>query len=230
MTERTDDPRPVVMITGATGTLGTALCLQLASTPVRMVLCGRRVRVLEQLYDRLESAGAAEPSIMPLNLEGATPSEYGQVAEALMEAYGRLDVLVHLAARFEGLTPLAGIDAEEWMRSLQVNLNGPLLLTQALLPALRAAANPQVVWTVDDPLRMRRAYWGPYGVAKQAIEGLAAMMAQEWEHIGVRVHALDPGPFASALRARAYPGEEPNSQPAASEPAARLAALILAQH
>ncbi|MBK6727803.1 MAG: SDR family NAD(P)-dependent oxidoreductase [Xanthomonadales bacterium] len=217
----------VVLITGAAGGLGSECALQAAAAGATVVLAGRRVRELERVYDRIVSSGSPEPAIYPINLEGATPAEFAVLAETIDQQCGRLDVLVHAAAAFSGLTPLESLPPEDWLRSLQVNLNAPFVLTQSCLPMLRAVRG-SCVFVLDDESRVGNAFWNAYGVAKFALRGLVSQWAQELENAGVRMLAFTPAPMRTTLRARAYFAEDAALLPAADVEAARCLALIAA--
>ena len=199
----------VVLVTGAAGALGQASALAAAAAGAVLVLCGRRVRPLEQLFDQILAAGGAEPAIYPIDLEGATPAQYQELVAAIADQLGRLDGLVHAAARFTGLVPHAEIDPADWLRGIQVNLHARWALTQAALPLLRQRSDAAVVLVLDDPARVGKAFWGDYGVAQFAQRGLLSQWAAEFDPGSVRVHGLVPPPLRSALRQRAYFAENP---------------------
>jgi len=193
-----------MLISGASGVIGRPLALKLAERGVELVLLGRRVAALEKLYDEIKAIGGPEPAIYPLNLEGATPQDFATLAETLERELGELDALVHLAARFEGLSPLATFDPTEWMRVVQIGLNAPLMLTQAVLPLLTRVAHGKIVFSDDSPARIERAYWGAYAVAKGAQRTLVTLWRDELESSSVTVHVVEPGPHAPGLSSRAY--------------------------
>jgi len=197
----------VVLVVGATGALGRAAALAAARAGASVVLLGRKVRALEKVYDEITALQAATPAIYPLDLGGATPRDYGELAATLEREYGRLDGILHAAAHFEGLRPASDIAPEEWMRALHVNLTAPFLLTQACLPLLQAAPDASVVFVLDDPARMGKAHWGGYGTAKHALAGIASILHEETDSSALRVHALLPAPMRSTLRRTAYFGE-----------------------
>jgi NAD(P)-dependent dehydrogenase (short-subunit alcohol dehydrogenase family) len=216
----------VVLVTGANGGLGAAAARACARLGATVVLLGKRARALEKLYDELVAAGAPQPAIVPLNLESATPTEYAEVAATIGRECGHLDGLVHAAARFEGLTPLAQHAPDEWLRTLQVNLSAPFALTQACLPLLQAAADAAVVFVSDDPQRMQRAHWGAYGVAKAGLERMAAILHDETDAGTVRVHLLLPGPMRTPLRRMAWFGEDTMMHPAPDAAGEAVAYLL----
>lgn len=206
--------KQVIMVTGATGGLGRVVAKSCAAAGATVVLVGRRIKALESLYDDIVAAGAPQPAICPMNFESATPTHYDELAQMVERELGRLDGVVHAAAHFDGLTPLAQHAPDQWQRTLQVNLSAPFALQQAMTPLLDAADNGVAVFVLDDPERMRSAHWGAYGVSKAAIEAMVAMLHDENGDAGFRVHALLPAPMRTALRRLAWFGEDTMKHPA----------------
>lgn len=199
----------VVLLTGASGGLGQEVARAAAAAGATLILCGRRVRPLEKLYDEIVQQGSPEPAIYPLDLEGATPADFEALAESIQKTFGRLDGLVHAAAHFSGLMVAAQVPPQEWLKSIQVNLNAPVALTQACLPVLAQSQDAAVVLILDSLERVGKAHWGAYGVAKHAQAALLSQWADELENTRVRVHGLIPKPMRTRLRARAYFAEDP---------------------
>ncbi|MGH8481465.1 MAG: SDR family oxidoreductase, partial [Nevskiaceae bacterium] len=112
--------------------------------------------------------------------------------------------LAHCAAHFKGFAPLATVEPQDWLESLQVNVTGPFALTRHCLPLLEQSDAAAVVFVSDACGRGGKAYAGPYGVAKFAVEGLMQAWALELEAMRVRVNSLDPGPMDTALRRKGY--------------------------
>ena len=203
----------VVLVTGATGGLGRATSLAAAAAGATVVLLGRKVRALEALYDEIEKRGGPQPAVYPMDLAGATPRDFADLADSIERECGRLDGIVHAAAHFDGLQPFDQQKPDEWSRTQQVNLTAPFQLTQAAMPLLRKSGDAAVVFVLDDPARMGKAFWGGYGVAKHALAGLASIVHEETESSTVRTHALLPGPMRTVLRRAAYYGEDTMMHP-----------------
>jgi len=203
----------VVLITGAGSGLGRATALACAAHGATVVLLGRSEAKLEQVYDTIEAAGHPRPMLVPINLETATSREYAQLTEHLEQELGRLDGLLHNAATLGVLSPVAHYNPEIWARTLQVDLNAPFLLTRACLPLLTRGPDASIVFVSDAVGRRGRAYWGAYAVAKAGLERLVEILVDELENESIRVNSLDPGRLRTLLRARAYPGEDPNTVP-----------------
>ena len=203
----------VVLVTGAYGGLGAAVARAAARAGATVVITGRRRRQLEQLYDAMVAEQLPEPVIHPLDLEAATPNDYQAVADGLERDFGRLDGIVHAAASFDGLTPIAMHKPDEWLRALHVNVSAPFALTQACMPLLTAAPDSAAVFVLDNPELVRKAHWGAYGVAKGALERFVDILHQETDTTSLRAHALLPAPMRTALRRQAYFGEDTSKLP-----------------
>jgi NAD(P)-dependent dehydrogenase (short-subunit alcohol dehydrogenase family) len=197
----------VILVAGANGGLGHAASLACAQAGARLVLLGRRVPKLNRLLDAIDKAGA-EASAYPLDLEGAAPDDYAQMAERIGAAYGQLDGVLHCAAEFRGLTPLLHTDPADFARAVHVNLTARWWLTQACLPLLELREDAAVVFAVDDIARVGGAYWGGYGIAQHGVVALVQMLQAELAHSPIRVSGLQPGPMRTPLRARAYAADE----------------------
>lgn len=193
----------VILIAGATGGLGEAAALACTAAGAQTVLLGRRVPRLNRLHDRLQAQGAA-PALYPLDLEGATPDDFADLAARIGSELGRLDGVLHVAAHFDGLTPLEHTDPAAFARALHVNLTARWWLTQACLPLLRASGDAAVVFAVDDPARVTGAYWGGYGLAQAGLAALVGMLQAELGDAPVRVTGLVPPPMRTPLRAKAH--------------------------
>ncbi|MGH8184409.1 MAG: SDR family NAD(P)-dependent oxidoreductase [Rhodanobacteraceae bacterium] len=204
----------VILITGAAGGLGRASARACAQAGATVLLADRKARALEPVYDEIAALpGAPQPVLQPMDLQGASPLEYQTFAESVERQLGRLDGVVHAAAKMEGLTPLSMLSPEDWITTLHVDLSAPFLLTQACLPLLLAREDSAVVFVLDDPERMGRAHWGAYGVAKAGLEGLASILHEETDETALRVHGLLPAPMRTALRRTVWAGEDPATIP-----------------
>lgn len=206
----------VILVTGAGDGIGRAVACRLGAYGATVILLGRTIRKLEQVYDALEKAGAPRPAIYPMNLEGAKPKDYADLAQVIESEFGRLDGLLHNAALFQGLTPIANYDIDLWYRILQVNLNAPFLLTQSLLGLLNRSADASVVFTADRVSEDGQAYWGAYAVAKGGAQTLMKMLSSELEtNTPIRVNSIDPGRVRTPMTLKIYPGREPEQWPTA---------------
>jgi NAD(P)-dependent dehydrogenase (short-subunit alcohol dehydrogenase family) len=207
----------VILVTGAGNGIGRAAARAFAAHGATVVLLSRTQPCLEETYDLIEEAGGPQPAMIPLNLERATEEELVAVAATIGQTFGRLDGILHNAARLALMSRIDDYDYPTWNRVLQTNLTAPFLITQACLPLLRAAEDASILFTSDQVGRKGKAYWGAYGVSKFAIEGLMQTLADELENSHIRVNSIAPCPTRTRLRADAYPGEDPDILPRPEE-------------
>lgn len=204
----------IILVTGAGDGIGAALSREIAAHGATVILLGKTIKKLENVYDAIVEAGHPTPAIVPLDLEGATDEHYMQLCKTLLQEFGRLDGLVHNAAYLGALMPVEHYDLKLWARVLQVNLTAPFLLTRALLPLLKKSSDASLIFTSASEVREGRAYWGAYSVSKAGSDNLMRILASELEtNTPIRVNSIVPGPVQSRTRRLAFPAEDPNQHP-----------------
>jgi len=215
----------LALVTGASKGIGAATAQALAAAGAHVVLTGRDVRALEAVEDTIHAAGGAS-TIAPVDL--AESDGIARLASAIASRWDKLDVLVAAAAYLPALTPVTQIDGKQLSQALTVNF----LSTQALLanfdPLLKRAEAGRVIGLTSSVGANPRAYWAAYGTTKAAFENLLESYAQEVEKTSkVRVALVDPGATRTAMRAKAYPGEDPQTVKPPETVAARLTQLLI---
>ena len=200
----------IILVTGAGDGIGRTAALTFAAHGATVILSGRTTEKLEQVYDAIVAAGNREPGIAPMDLSLAGQAEMTELTRVIAENYGRLDGLLHNAAILGERVPFDHYGIEQWQRVMQVNFMAVFLLTRLLMPLLRESGDARVVFTSSTVGETPRAYWGAYAVSKYAMEGFAKLMADELEQTSaIRVNILNPGGTRTAMRAAAYPAEDP---------------------
>jgi NAD(P)-dependent dehydrogenase (short-subunit alcohol dehydrogenase family) len=204
----------VILITGAGSGLGKALAIECARAGASVILSGRNAAKLDRVYDEIETMGAPQPAIATLDLAAATAVDYDNLAKTIDSEFGKLDGLVHAAALLGDRTPIEQYDVPTWCKVLHVNLTAPFILTQVLLPNLRKSADASVIFVSSGVVHNQRPFWGAYAVAKSGLESVRSMLSQELEgEPNIRVNSINPGRMRTAMRAAAYPAEDPNTVP-----------------
>lgn len=200
-----------ILITGAGDGIGRMAAISYAAHGATIILLGKTIANLEMVYDVIEGAGDPEPAIYPLHLEGASLHDYEMLAEKLDETFGKLDGILHCAAALPYLSRIKDYDAEDWMKVMQTNLNGPFMLTQACLPLLEKSDDASVIFTSDATGRKAKAFWGAYTASKFAVEGLMQTLSEEYDDSNVRFNSIDPGATRTKLRKAVFPAEDPET-------------------
>lgn len=199
----------LALVTGASRGIGAATAEALAQAGAHLILVARTASALEEIEERIHSAGGSA-TIAPLDLtEGES---IGKLATAVAERWEKLDILVLNAAMLGSLTPVQDIDPKEYSRLLSINLLANQAMIAAFDPLLKRADRADIVALTSSVGGEPRAFWGAYGSSKAALEALLGAYADETEYTGrVRVHIVDPGATRTRMRALAYPGEEPET-------------------
>lgn len=200
----------IILVTGAGDGIGREAALNYAKYGATVILLGRTVAKLEAVYDDIVAAGGAEPAIIPLDMKGATENHYRDMAATIVDQFGRLDGLLHNAGMLGILSPFGHVDLPTWNDVMHVNVTAQFMMTKALLPALLNSNAASVIFTSSGVGRKGRAHWGPYAVSKFATEGMAQVLADEYEGTNLRVNVINPGATRTKMRSRAYPAEDVN--------------------
>ena len=207
----------VILVTGAGAGIGRAVAKAFAAHGATVGLLGRTLKKLETLYDEIVADGHPRPSIAQMDLAKADGPVYFQLADSIDNEFGRLDGIVHNAGILGLRSPIEHYDVKTWSEVMHINLTVPFVMTQTLLPLLRASEDASVIFTSSGVGRTGRAYWGAYAVSKFGIEGLSQVLADELSSTPVRVNCINPGRTRTSMRAAAYPGEDPDTVPAPEE-------------
>ncbi|MBS0283732.1 MAG: SDR family NAD(P)-dependent oxidoreductase [Proteobacteria bacterium] len=215
----------LALVTGASRGIGAATAIALAERGAHVVLTARTAKELEGVEETIFDAGGSA-TIAPLDL--TETDAIARLAMAVGERWQALDLLVLNAAMLGSLAAVPAIDAKELAAVLTLNVSAQVALIQAFDPLLRRAEAGKVIAITSSVGRKPRAYWGAYGASKAALETLVAAYGDEVEEISrIRTAIVDPGATRTAMRARAYPGEDPASVKEPGVVAERIAALAV---
>lgn len=201
----------IIVISGAGDGIGRCAALSCAQHGATVVLLGRTLSKLEAVYDEIERRGHAQPAIFPINFESAVQQDYEQLNEALQNEFGRVDGLLHNAGELGKRTPISHYPFAEWQKVMQVNINAPFMLSKIMLPLLMQSKDGRMVFTSSGVAQTGRAYWGAYAASKAAVINLMETLADELETSAIRVNCINPGATRTAMRASAYPAEDPKT-------------------
>ncbi|MGY6629102.1 MAG: SDR family NAD(P)-dependent oxidoreductase [Oceanicaulis sp.] len=201
----------VALVTGASRGIGFSVALALAGAGAHVIATARTQSGLEDLDDAIRKQGGSA-TLVPMDMASADGIE--KLAEAIEQRWGKLDILVVNAGVLGMLTPAAQIPAKVWNEVLAVNLLAPARLIRAFEALLKASDAGRAVFTTSGIGSQRsRAYWAAYGASKAGLDALVKSWAMELSGSSVRANLLDPGRVRTRMRAKAVPGEDPQSLP-----------------
>jgi len=200
----------IALVTGASRGIGAAVAVRFAREGAHLVLAARTVGGLEEVDDAVRAAGGSA-TLVPFDLREF--SKIDELAAALYERYGRLDILVGNAAEFGAFSPMGHIDPKLWGEVIDLDLTANWRLIRAMDPLLRAAPAGRAIFVTSRLARDALPYYGPYAVAKAGLETLVRIYAGEIARTAVRANLIDPGIVRTRLRATIFPGENPAGLP-----------------
>lgn len=215
--EHLDLSNKTILVTGAGDGIGKVAAKTYARLGASVILLGRTVAKLEAVYDEvmaeqnLDEPNHAEPAIVPLDLNGATPSHYQQMADTIDSQFGKLDGVLHNASVLGLIQPFEQIPEKEFHEVMQVNLNSTFFITQALIPVMKKAQKASMIFTSSTVGGKGRAYWGTYAISKFATEGMMETLADEFSNSQLRFNCINPGATRTKMRATAFPAEDANN-------------------
>ena len=212
----------IALITGASRGIGAAVARRFASEGAHVVLVARTVGGLEEVDDAVQAAGGSA-TLVPLDLKEF--EQIDRLGAALYERYGKLDILVGNAAQLGVLSPLGHIDPPVWDEVMAINVTANWRLIRSMDPLLRASDAGRAIFVTSGVADGVFPYWGAYAASKAALEMMVRTYAGETAKTRLRVNLIDPGIVRTAMRAQAFPGEDPVALPHPDEIAGHFVAL-----
>jgi NAD(P)-dependent dehydrogenase (short-subunit alcohol dehydrogenase family) len=200
----------IALITGASRGLGAAAAFAFAKEGAHCILVARTVGGLEAVDDRIKAIGGSA-TLVPLDVTDGPGID--RLGAALYERYGKLDVLLANAALLGTLSPLGHIDPKTFEQVIAVNVTANWRLIRSLDPLLRASDAGRAIFVTSGISRRVVPYWGAYAASKAALDMMVGIYAAENDHTKLRVNLYNPGPTRTAMRAQAFPGEDPATLP-----------------
>ncbi len=214
----------IALVTGASRGIGAATAEALAAAGAHVILTARTSGGLEAAEDRIHQAGGTA-TIAPLDLTDG--DSIGRLANAIAHRWKKLDILVLNAAMLGTLSPVQHLDPKELANLLTLNVGAQAALIAAFDPMLRVSGRARIIGITSSVGQRPRAFWGGYGASKAALDTLLMAYAEENANLGgIRVAIVDPGATRTAMRARAYPGENPESVKEPESVAAEILTLL----
>lgn len=185
----------IAVVTGASSGVGRAVALGLAAQGADVYAVGRAVRSLETL---VEEGRKCFGSVYPIFLDLAQVSEVVSVAHRLFDQVEKIDILIHSAAIYS-LGSFEAAEIEDFDRQYKVNLRGPYLLTQALLPLVKRACGDVVF--INSTVGLNAcASVAQYAATKHGLRAVADSLRQEANSDGIRVLTVYLGRTATAMQ------------------------------
>lgn len=195
----------IALVTGASRGIGRAVALGLARAGAHVIVTARSIAALESLDDDIQAVGG-HATLLQLDLKKGDLVD--QLGPTLIQRWDHLDILVANAAILGPLSPIGHVTAEGFLATVDVNLTANWRLIRTLDPLLKKSDAGRAVFVTSGAASGKYAYWGPYAASKAGLEALVKSWAAELTSTNVRANLINPGATRTAMRAKAFPGED----------------------
>jgi NAD(P)-dependent dehydrogenase (short-subunit alcohol dehydrogenase family) len=212
----------IALVTGASRGIGYFTALELAKAGAHVIACARTVGGLEDLDDAIKAAGSSS-TLVPFDLNDMEAID--RLGGAIFERWGKLDIVVANAGVLGVISPVGHIEAKVFEKVMTVNVTATWRLIRSVDPLLQKSDKGRALILSSAAAHRCRPYWGAYSASKAAVEALARTWAAETERLPLRILSVDPGATRTAMRAQAFPGEDPDTLPHPSEVASAIVGL-----
>ncbi len=201
----------LALVTGASRGIGRAVALGLAKAGAHVIVTARSLPGLESLDDEIQAAGG-QATLLQLDLRKG--DRIDQLGPTLYQRWKHLDILVANAGILGPLSPLGHTTDDGFLSTIDVNLTANWRLIRTLDPLLKRSDAGRAIFVTSGASSGKYAYWGPYAASKAGLEALVKSWAAELANTNVCANLVNPGATRTAMRAKAFPGEDPLTLPA----------------
>lgn len=213
----------VILVTGASRGIGYAAAVEAARRGAHVVAVARTVGGLEELDDEIQDLGSSA-TLVPLDLRDGDAID--RLGAAIFERWGALDGLIANAGQLGVLSPLPHVKPEDFDKVMAVNVTANYRLIRSADLLLRQAEAGRAVFVSSSSAKSARPFWGLYAASKAAVDAMVKSYAAEMEQSKVKVNVFYPGIVRTAMRAKAMPGEDPDTLPKPADIAPKLVDMV----
>ena len=210
------------LVTGASRGIGYFLALELAKRGAHVIAVARTVGGLEELDDEIQAMGNTA-TLVPLDLKDMPALDL--LGSSINDRWGKLDILIANAGVLGTISPVGHVEAKVFDNVISTNLTSIWRLIRSVDPLLRRSDAGRAVLMSSGVAHTARAFWAPYAASKAAVEVMGRSWAEETKQMPLRVNSVNPGATRTAMRAKAMPGEDPETLPHPADVAAKIVQL-----
>lgn len=181
------------IITGASRGLGKAIAQAFLANGCNVTICGRDEKKLREAAAELQGGCQTSAQIKALKADVASESEVKALVAGAIQQFGQLDIIVNNAAILGPIGPTELVDWQEWLRTVQINLGGPVLLCRAAIPHFKAQRAGRIINLSGGGATAPRPCFAAYASSKAALVRFTETLAEELKEFDITVNALAPG-------------------------------------
>ena len=198
----------IALITGATRGIGKEISLALAKKNIHVILLGRTIGALEEISDKIHLEGGKATCVQ---FDLSDLNKICDLSQEVKERWGKLDILISNAAYLHNLTPLSHLSEKDWQTSININLSANWLLIKYFEKLLLESKNGKAIFITSGASEGFRPFWGAYATSKAGLDSMVRAWSSEMKETKLKINLYDPGATKTQMRAKAYPGEDPDT-------------------
>ena len=202
-----DTTRKTIFITGATSGIGEACARTFAQQKHRLVLCGRRKEVLEQLKAEL----SLKTEVYSLIFDVRNYQEVETAIQSLPDSFKNIDVLINNAGNAHGLDPLVNGNIADWDAMMDGNVKGLLYVSKQIIPLMIQQKSGHIINISSVAARQTYANGVVYCASKKAVDAISEGMRLELTEFGIKVTNIQPGAVETDFSMVRFKGDEAKS-------------------
>lgn len=189
----------VAIVTGSNQGLGLEIARHYLAAGAGVMMCARDGVLLDKAVAELKADAGSSGAVAAMIADVSKPDDAANLLAGTLERFGRCDILVNNAGVYGPKGAIEDVDWTDWVRALEINLLGSVLMCRAVLPHFKAAGRGKIVQIsgggATNPMPMLSAY----AVSKTAVIRFIETLAEEVRHLKIDVNAIAPGPLNTRL-------------------------------
>ena len=196
--------KKTIFITGATSGIGKATAEIFAKQGHRLIICGRRKEVLDNLQIQLSNF----TDVYSLVFDVRNQQEVQNAINSLPEEWKNIDVLVNNAGNAHGLEPISDANISDWDAMMDGNVKGLLYVSQPIIKLMKANNSGHIVNISSVAARQTYANGTVYCASKKAVDVISEGMRLELTEFGIKVTNVQPGAVETDFSKIRFKGDE----------------------
>lgn len=196
--------KKTIFITGATSGIGKATAEIFAKQGHRLIICGRRKEILEDLQIQLSNI----TEVYSLIFDVRNQQEVQNAINSLPEEWKNIDVLVNNAGNAHGLEPISDANISDWDAMMDGNVKGLLYVSQPIIKLMKANNSGHIVNISSVAARQTYANGTVYCASKKAVDVISEGMRLELTEFGIKVTNIQPGAVETDFSKIRFKGDE----------------------
>ncbi|MHB8481877.1 MAG: SDR family NAD(P)-dependent oxidoreductase [Nitrospiria bacterium] len=200
----------IALITGGGRGIGKATAKCFAREGAKVVICSRSGLELKETEKEIKNEG--HDALIHVT-DITSIREVQRLFKTIKSYYGLIDILINNASILGPKTEIISYPYQDWLKVVDVNLNGTFNVTQSALKQMVIKNGGCIINVSSGVGKQGKPQWGAYAVSKFGVEGLTQVLAQEVSPYQIRALSLNPGPTRTQMRAAAFPEEDPQTLP-----------------